>query len=165
MTLEQRNSLIIQHMPLANKIAYKFKKNLRTIDVDELRSAAFLGLVDAASRYDIDRGNFIAFAIRRIDGEIKDYLRSLGFGSKGSNSRGCFAFKGNLNDNFLVAKNNKEIKIVFEELTESLPLLGKSILWDHFVCGKRLKDIGKDLELSESRISQMVTQYRKELAA
>jgi hypothetical protein len=85
----QRNALIAQYMPLARSLAAKKHSQVNWIDIDELRSAAYYGLVDAASRYDTEHGGFFRYAMVRISGEVQDYLRSLGFGSKGSNSRGC----------------------------------------------------------------------------
>jgi RNA polymerase sigma factor (sigma-70 family) len=41
----------------------------------EYLCAAYLGLVDAAGRYDPARGSFLAFASRRVDGAILDYQR------------------------------------------------------------------------------------------
>lgn len=46
LNLEQRDAAIASHMPLA---ARKHAE-VPSVDVDELRSAAYLGLVEAASR-------------------------------------------------------------------------------------------------------------------
>jgi RNA polymerase sigma factor (sigma-70 family) len=169
--LEQRNALIAQYMPLAQKVASNKKKTLTTVDIDELLSAAYMGLVDAASRYDSDQGGFFHYALTRIKGEVKDYLRSLGFGSKGTNSRGCQqldsinainAMGYSIADS-LAAKNDGELRLVFEEITEVLPPQGKHVMWDYLVEGKKMKEIGEGLGLNESRISQLISQYRKQI--
>jgi RNA polymerase sigma factor (sigma-70 family) len=170
--LEQRNALIARYMPLAQKVASNKKKTLSTVDTDELLSAAYMGLVDAASRYEPEQGGFFHFALTRIKGEVKDYLRSLGFGSKGSNSRGCQQF-GSIDAtdastgcsiaDSLAAKNDGELRLVFEEITEILPPQGKEVMWDYLVEGKRMKEIGKGLGLNESRVSQLISQYRKQI--
>jgi RNA polymerase sigma factor (sigma-70 family) len=69
--------LILRHLSFAEGIAKKqFKKTPPQVSLDELISAAYLGLVDAANRFDGKR-DFKPFASFRIIGEIKDYLRSL----------------------------------------------------------------------------------------
>src|SRR4051812_1699576 len=75
MTITQ--SLVEQYIPLANKLACRRKKDLpRFVDIEELKSAAYLGLVEAASRYDPKVGViFSTFAYPRIFGAIQDYLR------------------------------------------------------------------------------------------
>jgi len=67
--------LILNNLFFAEQIAAsQFKKTPRRIQYDELKSAAYLGLTVAASRYN-GTVPFEAFARKRILGEIKDYLR------------------------------------------------------------------------------------------
>ena len=69
--------LILDHLFFAEKLAKShFRKTPPQVQLDELISAAYMGLVDAAKRYD-GRNDFKIFARWRIVGEIKDYLRSL----------------------------------------------------------------------------------------
>ena len=70
-------NLIIDHMPLANKLAWKYKKIVPSyVDYNDLQSAAYFGLVDAASRYNMEKGCFSSFVFLRIIGEIKDYIKN-----------------------------------------------------------------------------------------
>ena len=71
------NFLVENNINFADKIACQKKKTLpKYIDLDELKSAAYMGLVKAARRYDADFGaTFTTFAYYRISGEIEDYLR------------------------------------------------------------------------------------------
>lgn len=79
MTIFERNTLIENNLLLARKIAaYQYKKTPKCVSFDELESAAYYGLVDAANRYN-GITSFDNYASRRIFGEIKDYLRSLQF--------------------------------------------------------------------------------------
>ena len=51
MTTIETNALIEQYMPLADKLAIaKFYKTPKHISLEELKSAAYLGLVEAANR-------------------------------------------------------------------------------------------------------------------
>lgn len=73
--LDERNKLILDNISFANQIAAKqFKITPKCFYFDELKSAAYMGLVEAAIRY---RGQvpFRGFAFKRIQGEIIDYIR------------------------------------------------------------------------------------------
>ena len=70
------NSLILNNISLAEKIAKSKKRKLSHISYDELKSAAYLGLVEAANNYNSsENDNFPAFAVWRIIGAVRDYLR------------------------------------------------------------------------------------------
>ena len=83
MTITERNQLIVLHMDLAKKIALTYSRKISCVDKDELVSAAYFGLVDAAEKYKFSKSdNFAAYAVIRIIGAIKDYLRELAWGSR-----------------------------------------------------------------------------------
>lgn len=72
------NQLVINYMPLANKIAWKrFRSLPKCVNIEEVQSAAYMGLVDAAQKFNDKKGSFGSYARLRISGEITDYLRSL----------------------------------------------------------------------------------------
>jgi RNA polymerase sigma factor (sigma-70 family) len=78
------NNLITENITFANILAAKKKSRIRSVSYEELQSAAYLGLVEAANNYDPDY-NFIAFksfAFVRINGAMKDYLRELRWGTR-----------------------------------------------------------------------------------
>jgi len=77
------NSLILNHMFLAQKIAKSKKKKISCVSYEELESAAYLGLVEAANLYDSKENDcFAAYAVFRIIGAVQDYLRELSWGSR-----------------------------------------------------------------------------------
>ena len=77
------NILITNYLPLARKIAQQKKRQLFSIYYDELESAAYFGLVDAAHKYNPRKNdNFVFYAKIRILGAIQDYLRELQWGSR-----------------------------------------------------------------------------------
>ncbi len=96
MTLKKRNQMIVDHMSLARAIACNKHKQIKYISIDEMTSAAYFGLVDAACKYKPTKGEFEGYAKFRIVGEIQDYLRGLGFGSKKSKR---FLSLGDQNEN------------------------------------------------------------------
>lgn len=76
-TEADRQTLILEHLPMVPKIVSKTLKNIRgPHDVDEFISAGNLGLVQAARTFDPTFGSkFGVYAYRRIRGEVLDELR------------------------------------------------------------------------------------------
>lgn len=74
---EARKALIAHYVPLANKVAGWMKSSLPAhVDYDDVRSNAYLGLIDAVSRFEPGRGfKFETFATPRIKGAVLDFLR------------------------------------------------------------------------------------------
>jgi RNA polymerase sigma factor for flagellar operon FliA len=72
-----RDQLIVAHTSMARRIALKMARRCPNwIDREDLVSAGFLGLTEAASRYDETRTEpFPSFAEHRIRGAILDELR------------------------------------------------------------------------------------------
>jgi RNA polymerase sigma-B factor len=68
-----RDELIVRHMPLARRIAARYRS---PDGYEDLEQVAYLGLVKAAMRYDPSRGTtFLTYAIPTITGEIKKHFR------------------------------------------------------------------------------------------
>lgn len=74
-----RNRLILHYKPLIRYAAERVKARLpREIDVADLESAGFFGLLDAVNGFDLSRGvKFETYCGPRIRGAILDELRSL----------------------------------------------------------------------------------------
>jgi DNA-directed RNA polymerase specialized sigma subunit len=81
LTIEERNNLIIKNMSLADKISCNQFRRIPCVQLDEIKAAAYMGLVDAAIKWDGEKP-FDVYAPFRIYGGIKDYLRSLLWGSR-----------------------------------------------------------------------------------
>jgi RNA polymerase sigma factor for flagellar operon FliA len=75
---EETSRLIEEHLPLVNHVVFQVAVHFpRHVDRDELVRAGALGLVEAAKRYDGDRGvPFNRFAAQRIRGAIIDAVRA-----------------------------------------------------------------------------------------
>jgi RNA polymerase sigma factor for flagellar operon FliA len=73
----QRDELILGHLSLVRHILGRLVAKLPAgIDLDNLEAAGTLGLVEAANRFDPERGiNFKTYAYTRIRGAIYDELR------------------------------------------------------------------------------------------
>lgn len=72
------NQLAVNYIPLVHCLAYKISSRLPSnIDINDLISAGFIGLIDAIGKYDSSRGNkFETYAGFRIRGAILDELRA-----------------------------------------------------------------------------------------
>ena len=77
--VEQRNQMIIEHLPLVKYIAARIAGRLPShVEVDDLVNAGILGLIDAIDKYDPSRKiKFKTYAEFRVRGAIIDELRSL----------------------------------------------------------------------------------------
>ncbi|MBJ6801207.1 MULTISPECIES: FliA/WhiG family RNA polymerase sigma factor [Geomonas] len=73
-----RDELVVTHLPLVKFIVDRIASSLPPhLDRDDLRSAAVIGLISAAERFDPSRGvQFKTFAEQRIRGTIMDELRA-----------------------------------------------------------------------------------------
>jgi RNA polymerase sigma factor for flagellar operon FliA len=71
------SALISEHAEMARRIALKIARRTPAwVSADDLVSAAMVGLAEAADRFDAARGEpFVAFAAKRIRGEVLDELR------------------------------------------------------------------------------------------
>lgn len=153
LTNDQQN-FVLEHLPLAVKLAkFHAKKTPPQVQYEELESAAYMGLVDAVTRYD-GKSNFEAFARFRIIGEIKDYLRSLKW-DRNTNTL------TSIPEGFDVAAEPEPESFteILDDLTKNrISPLAKSIL--HMYYGERLpiSQIAAKANLSDARISQLITQ-------
>jgi RNA polymerase sigma-B factor len=69
-----RDRLIIEHLPLAQHIAWRFVR--RGEPRRDLEQVATVGLINAVDRFDPDRGcEFLAFAVPTITGEVQRWFR------------------------------------------------------------------------------------------
>lgn len=172
-----RNELFNQYIPLANKLAYKKHKSMpKCVQLDELKSAAYFGLLDAATKYDHTKHDqFTVYARIRIVGEINDYLRRQAWGGRNHQFYnwsldvpvyGCRARRPFPLDEGLVDPPESvlsEAEEFFLDLTKSLPQDVRNILRYYYLDGLTMKEISLVEGLSESRISQLISHYKKVL--
>ncbi len=78
-SISARNKIALEYQPLVDFCVSKVKVTLPThVDRDDLKSTGQLGLFDAISKYDTERGiKFETYAATRIKGAILDDLRSM----------------------------------------------------------------------------------------
>lgn len=164
------NQLVEKYVPLARKMAYQKKRVLPNfIDVEDLESAAFLGLVEAANRFKEDRGvAFSTFAYPRIFGAIHDWLREQGWGKRGEPLKIIsLDFKSDENNDCLkdtiAIKERSNHEEMIEVVAYELDKQATDILRYYFVYEFSMKEIGEKFGVSESRISQLIKQYKERI--
>lgn len=148
-TVLQRKTLIERYIPLANSLAWKkAQRTPRKVTIEELKSAAYMGLVKYANKFDCeDLSTFQPHA--RIIGEMKDYLRSIGWGPRGRKSV-------ETND-FAACRIEHEFPEESDfSFMSSVSEGEKAILIAKYVDGKRLREISEDVNLSIGRVSQII---------
>lgn len=146
--------LVLDYLPLANSIARKYSLNCpRCVSFDEIKSAAYMGLVDAANKFDPSRNvKFGAYARFRIAGEIKDHLKSLTKNDKIFDEEfDCPSSESN------------QTKEFFDFVSEKLGDSYGKIIRMYYVENRTLKEIGTLNGVGESRISQIIKNCHRKL--
>jgi RNA polymerase sigma factor (sigma-70 family) len=152
------NELIISHLSLANSIAYKIRYKYKKFTIDELQSAAYMGLVEAANKYDEKNGvKFITFATSKIRWAILDYAVEVRF-SNNTNLKFI-----SLDDNQYSRKESGNREEIYKILTQDMNEREKEIFISYYVKEKKMHEIAVSYNVKESRISQILSKVVKRL--
>ena len=155
----EKHEFILQNLKLAQKIARRYKRRLSHISLEEIESAAYLGLVQAAESFDRSKSNeFIKFASFRIFGAIRDYLRELSWGPRSN----FFVHDMDVNlDDLTAVTDDVFANESFEKIIESLPKNNKLAMRKYYVDCEKLSEIAVVLDVNESRVSQILSESRR----
>ena len=153
--MTKRDELILEHKVLAEKLAYRLKRTLpKYISVEELNSAAYLGLIMAAHAFNPEiQESFLAYAKIKIFGSMYDYLREL----RGSRRQGI---KIEYLETDIEDTHCFEFNDLFEVVTKDLDVLDKQIVEMYYIEGYTMKEIGDSIGKNESNVSQRLTRSR-----
>jgi RNA polymerase sigma factor (sigma-70 family) len=145
--------LVLDYMPLANSIAWKQSKiTPRWVSFEELKSAAYLGLVDAANKFDMSKGSFGNYAKIRIFGAIKDHLKLL------------LDYGINKQEEFFVENFEKTTtEDFFEFISRKLTTFEARVIRMYYIESRTMKEIGRKEKISESRVSQVISRVQGRL--
>ena len=82
--MAERDQLVLEHLRLVKAIAVRVRHNLPAhVDVDDLVHAGVLGLIDAATKFNVEKQvAFSSYAKHRIRGAILDSLREFDSASR-----------------------------------------------------------------------------------
>jgi RNA polymerase sigma factor FliA len=87
--LKKRDALVIENLQIVGSVLQAWLPKLpHSIEAEDLWSAGVIGLIDAAQKYDSTRSvRFRTYAEVRVQGAIRDYLRSLSWAPRGLHRR------------------------------------------------------------------------------
>lgn len=160
MELLERNQLIEKYLPWVKKLAQSKKKTYKHTSIDELICAGNKAMVEIACKYEKDKGDFAAFAKKRILGEMTNELRRNSLEGRGLRP---ILFKS-LNTDSLVYYE-EESESLFDIVAMVLPNPqkdGQMLRW-YFVENLTYKQIGQKVGLTESRVSQIFAFYKRRI--
>lgn len=162
--LDQRDRLIGEYLPLAEKIAaQKDRTTPSNISLEDLKSVAFLALVEAAHRYNGNSRTFRAYVIIRIRGEIVDYIRSMCWGTRGNYSAIMSLDQEIGSEGFSLAEtiaDHRRPEPAWEMPDNQTDDFSEKVARLYYVDGKTQREIGKELNMSHSNVSKLLDRYR-----
>lgn len=152
--------LVCNYLPLAHKLASQMRKSLpKGLEIDDVVSAAYFGLVDAANKFKIDRNiAFGTYAKYRITGEIKDCIRRHCRTQKRFAS--CYDEQGNCLFDSLAIEKQEEFDKIEEAFLSRLSERQRKVFDLYFNENVSLKEIGKRFDVGESRICQIIKEIK-----
>lgn len=181
----ERARLIEEHMPLVEHVVRRVASSFPAhVDRSELMSAGRLGLTEAASGFDLDRGvPFAPYAARRIRGSVLDHLRRHDWVPRSERERArtdeqverTVATRGRLasldepgtergvtdrvaDRTIPTAEEvleNRELHGYLRAALDSLPERLRLIVVGHYLEGRPLDELAVTLGVTPSRVSQL----------
>ena len=159
----ERNDLISRHLSFAEALA---KKKYRTapsgIELSDLISAAYFGLVQAANKFDINKGgSFTTYAFYRINGEMYSFIGSELQARHKSVSIDATDAQGACLKDVIEDKHHSSI----EEIIEPLNPVGKQLIMWYYEDRLSMKEIGVKMGVQQPCVSKLLHYYTMQLAA
>lgn len=174
-------------MDWADRIAICQHRRLpRFVQLDDVKQAAYMGLIKATRSFDPDRGaSFKTFARYRIVGAIADDLRLSDWGTRGARRDGMVTHHSffsevrpnavfdndrewydvedlaiNVSEDVMVDLDNKaEVAAHLRGLSSR----DRAIMVMYYMRSMTMLEIGREVGLSEARVSQLISQWVKEI--
>lgn len=178
--------LVVGYMDLVDFIARAYHKGLPSyVSIEDLKSAGYIGLMDAIHKYDpYSENKFETYAKFRILGAMQDDSRKRSYLTRtqrqkrresGENKSEVSYYDEELFDKLLTPSHycppsplisalKSEINKILAEMIELLPELGQKVIVDSYLNEIVLAEIAKKLHLSEGRICQIRSECLKKLS-
>ena len=168
---KEKENLVVEHMHLADAYAKKLHRRIpKYITLDELKSAAYEGLIHATKNYDFSRP-FFRYASSFVYGSIIDYIRNV---SKSRCVKNAVKFTSmdemkNSDDTPLSSSigfeenNFDHTSEFFSNLKNILNERELIVIQEYFVNNLFLSEIGNILNVKESRASQIFMSAKKKI--
>ncbi len=164
----EQQKLVEDNMECVRIIALRVCRGLpRQVRVDDLISAGYMGLIECALRFDESRGvPFRGYAQKRIKGAMKDWMRGEDLLTREERrTRGDAIDRKEIEINprkHAIPENKRNVEQLDAEIDVNR-LVGKlkrfyprwAFVVERNLAGRKLKEIGKELGVNESRTSQI----------
>jgi len=164
--MQTTENRILENMPLANMLAYKrWLTTPNSVTLDELKSAAYLGLVEAADSYDFKRKTlFSTYAGLKIYCAMQDCLRELAWGSAERPIRYlsldapvmCDDEDEVLSMADTVKAKETQFYELFCKVTRILDPIGSEVFLMYYNDGLTLEEVASHVNKSKSRVGQIL---------
>ena len=149
-TKEEIEILTLSHIDLADKIARMNQRKYSYFSYDELQSVAYMGLVKAANEYNKNQNTkFSTFAFSKINWSIVQYAML-------ESKRLPTVQIDPDSEELSISSCDYDEKEFYDVLLKFMDKREKEIFLDYYVNGKRMHQIADELQLDESRISQII---------
>lgn len=174
---EEQRELAARYVPMARAVAGQRSKRLPVhLRGDERVSDAYLGLIVAARKYNPNKGaSFHTYAMKKVHGRISDELRDGNFLSRAARKRGVrsplfhsaatvlaedsrnVTLSDVLEDKSEPAGFRSEQLDALSDIVGPLPARKRHVIARYFVDDWTMKEIGAELGIGQSRVSQMLS--------
>lgn len=165
--ISQRNQLIESNLDLVAKIARNIAMRLPpSFAFEDLRSCGYIGLVQAADRWDESRGvPFPYFAARRIRGEILENVRRRHWVANTMHeiTPNILEMPGAGVASIEEPADNHAKRKLLGQAIEALNPEERKVFQTYFVHGGQLRGIGQAFGCSQNKSSVMLQQVKKSL--
>ncbi|OGC76276.1 hypothetical protein A2619_02370 [candidate division WWE3 bacterium RIFOXYD1_FULL_39_9] len=168
-----REQTIESHIKYADKIAYLFVKKTGIYNLrDEIKSTAYEGLIKAVDSFDPSKGmNIKSYLFHKVNFEILNFLRDNDYLSRNHRIKikingednpthvpieNCLSVKSKINteESYCSKQHSKILSNLIDTFSERKRYIVKSIVSEE----KTMKELGFELGVTESRISQIYAQ-------
>jgi RNA polymerase sigma factor (sigma-70 family) len=171
MTAEQ-TALVEDYLPMVKGIARQLCQKLHFFDFEELVSEGYVGLCQAAIRYDFENAaHFRTFAYYRVYGAMVDYTRRQRRGIQRSKEQDKFtmvSFETPITESLTVEDTLVAEEIFSYDYFSVFSCLSERdavIMFRYVFLNDRQQEIADDYGITESRINQIIARARKRMKA
>lgn len=174
-----RERLIRQYLPLVEFLAGRLGRHVHASYRADLYSFGVEGLMDAIDKFRPEMGNrFETYGSVRIRGAMSDGIRKMSWLPRGAENRSSRVIETVVPVDFQAARtpvgtrlqdclSDRTAGTPFDDLllqadhdevvaaVQSLPDRERNVVVEHYYAQKQLKEIGRDMGVTESRVCQL----------
>lgn len=174
-----RDALVAHYLPLVRRVAARFRDRVDPAGRGDLFGFGVIGLMDALDKFRPELGNrFESYGPFRVGGAIRDGLRQMAWLPRSAHARTGHAMTsvvpfdfhaprgesgmalhetlrdvlgGEVSDGMVLQNEHEEVAAAIAALSDQ----ERAVIVEHYYRDRRLRDIGVDLGVTESRICQV----------